>query len=225
MASDRLLVFLKAPRPGGVKTRLASSLGPEPAAELYRALAEEQVRATAPRPGEYERLFFFAPADARAEIEAWFPGEDLRPQEGSDLGERMARAFDEAFRRGVARAAIVGSDVPWVSRETVLAALRPLAEHDLVLGPARDGGYYLLALARPQPALFRGIAWGTPSVLASTVERAGALGLSVRLLDPLPDVDTLEDVRSEWERLARLLDRRPGLRNAIAAALGRGGGR
>jgi len=219
MPSGLLLVFLRQPRAGAVKTRLAAGLGGEAAAELYRALAEEEVRRTAPRGGEFGRLLCFTPSEARTEIEAWFPGEELLPQEGPDLGARMARAMDQAFRRGAGPVAVIGSDVPWVSRETVLEAFRALDEHDVALGPARDGGYYLLALARPEPRLFDGIAWSTPSVLSATVERAGGLGLAVRLLEPLTDVDTIEDLEAERERLRPLLDARPALRDVIAAAL------
>jgi len=216
MPSDLLLVFLKEPRPGAVKTRLATSLGAEAAAELYRALAEEEIRLTTPRGDEYRRRLCFTPVEARAEIQGWLPGEELRPQEGADLGERMARAIDEAFGGGAARVALIGSDVPWVSREIVLEAFRALGEHDVVLGPARDGGYYLVSLARPESRLFEGIAWSTPSVLSATVERAAALGLSVRLLDALSDIDTIEDLRAEWDRLTPLLALRPALRDAIA---------
>lgn len=218
MPFDLLLIFVKQPRPGGVKTRLAASLGAEAAAQLYRALAEEEVRLTAPKGDEYRRWLCFTPEEARAEIADWFPGEELLPQEGRDLGERMARAVDEAFRRGAGRVAVIGSDVPWVSREIVLEAFGALAGGAVALGPARDGGYYLIALARPEPRLFEGIAWSTPSVLSATVERAGALGLSVRLLDPLPDIDTTEDLEAERERLAPLLAGLPVLRAAIAAA-------
>jgi len=109
------------------------------------------------------------------------------------------------FGEGARRAAIIGSDAPWVSADHVRSALRALDDHDLVLGPARDGGYYLLALARPQPALFEGVAWSTPSVLTSTIENAGALGLTVRLLEVMGDIDTLEDVRREWDRLRPLI--------------------
>jgi rSAM/selenodomain-associated transferase 1 len=214
---DVLLVFLKQPRPGAVKTRLAPALGAPAAAELYRLLAEEEVRQTTPLPGEYERTFCFAPAEARAEMEAWFPGEVLVPQEGRNLGSRMAAAFAMAFDEGARRVAIIGSDVPWVSRAAVGEALAALDDHDVVLGPARDGGYYLLALAQPQPALFHGIAWSTPSVLAATVERAGDMGLSVRRLEPLSDIDTMEDLRAEWSRLAPLLRTSAALRAALAA--------
>ncbi|HKC11746.1 MAG TPA: TIGR04282 family arsenosugar biosynthesis glycosyltransferase [Vicinamibacteria bacterium] len=218
---DVLLVFLKAPRPGAVKTRLAAALGKEAAAELYRVLAEAEVRRTAPRREEYERRFCFTPPGARAAMKAWFPGEVFVPQEGADLGARMARAFDQAFREGARRVAIIGGDVPAVSRETVREAFRSLQSHDVVLGPARDGGYYLLALNHPCPALFSGMAWGTATVLAATVKKAGRRGMAVRQLGPLTDIDTLEDLRTEWRRLAPLLATRPALRRGVARALGR----
>lgn len=219
MSGDILLVFVKEPRPGAVKTRLVPALGAEGAAALYRALADEEIAQTAPRGGEYERLFFFAPAGARGALEAWLPRETLLPQEGPDLGARMSAAFEEAFRRGAARVAIVGTDAPFVSRVEVREAFRALDDHDLVIGPAYDGGYCLLALRRPQPAIFEGIAWSTASVLRATMERAAALGLSTHQLEPLPDIDTLEDVRAEWRRLAPVLDRVPGLTAAVEAAL------
>lgn len=216
---NTLLVFLKRPRAGEVKTRLAAALGAEPAAELYRILAEEEVRRTAPAAGEYQRLFFHAPPEARAEMEAWFPDETWIAQRGADLGARMAAAFDEAFRRGARRAAIIGSDVPWVERADVLRALDALADHDVAIGPAHDGGYYLLALDRPRPELFQGVAWSTPHVLAATLERARALGLRVRLLEALVDIDTLDDVRAAWPRLEALVRGRRALLERLAAAL------
>jgi hypothetical protein len=215
MSADALIVFVKEPRPGSVKTRFFPALGPEDAADLYRALADEEIRRTRPEPGDYERLFFFAPAAARNAIASWFPGETLVPQQGSDLGARMAAAFGEAFRRGARRVAIIGTDVPWVSRVTVLEALSGLEQHDVVLGPSHDGGYYLLALDRPRPELFDGIAWSTPGVLPATLTTANALGLSVRLLEDLSDIDTLEDVRRAW------VDLKPILPAALAAALTR----
>jgi rSAM/selenodomain-associated transferase 1 len=202
----RLLgVFLKAPRPGEAKTRLVPAIGPDAAAALYRALAEAVVERTRPRSGEYERILFFTPPEARAELQAWLPGEALVAQEGADLGARMAAAFDACFARGAERAAIVGSDVPGLASEDVAAALDALADHDLALGPALDGGYYLIALGQPRPALFQGIAWGTASVLPATMERAAALGLTVRVLEPRRDVDTLDDLRAEWERIRPLV--------------------
>jgi uncharacterized protein len=219
MAPDVLIVFVKEPKPGAVKTRLVPALGEEHAALLYRVLADEEVRRTTPRPGEYDRLFFFTPARAQPVLQRWFPRELLLPQCGDDLGARMAHAFDAAFRRGARRVAIVGSDVPWVSRELVREALLSLGDHEVVVGPARDGGYYLLALDRPQPGLFDGIAWSTPSVLSATAERAGMLGLRLSVLETLSDIDTLEDVRREWGALRPLLAPHPALVEAIEAAL------
>jgi rSAM/selenodomain-associated transferase 1 len=219
MAADVLIVFVKEPRPGAVKTRLAAALGPGPAAELYRVLAEEEIRRTAPAPGEYERQFFFTPAAAREALERWLPGETLLPQEGADLGARMAHAFEVAFRRGARRVAIVGTDAPGVSRERVREALRALGDHDVVAGPARDGGYYLLAVDRPRPQLFEGIPWSTPDVLAATARRAAALGLRLGRLEPLADIDTLDDLRREWPVLRPLVSGRPELRAALEAAL------
>jgi uncharacterized protein len=196
---------VKAPRPGAVKTRLAAAVGAEVAAGLYRALAEQVMRATDPQ-GAYRRLVFFDPPQAGDEIRAWLGDEELIPQEGGDLGRRMAAAFAEAFRQGAARVAIVGTDAPAVSRALVAEALEGLDGHDVVVGPARDGGYYLLALQGPQPALFEGIPWSTPAVLEGTLARASERGLRVRRLAPAADVDTLEDVHHEWDRLQPLLD-------------------
>jgi len=219
MRDDILIVFVKEPRPGSAKTRLIPALGADAAAELYRRLAEEEIRRTVPRDDEYQRLFFFTPAQARSAMEAWLPGETLVVQEGRDLGARMAGAFAEAFARGARRVAIIGSDAPWVSRGVVGEAFRSLDDHDLVLGPASDGGYYLLALDRPRPGLFQGIAWSTPSVLAATLERAGVLGLTVRLLGALPDIDTLDDLRAEWLRVRPLVAGTP-LEPVLMKAIG-----
>jgi rSAM/selenodomain-associated transferase 1 len=219
VASDVLIVFVKEPRRGTVKTRLASTLGRARAAELYRALAEEEVSRTRPLADEYERLFFFAPAEARPALAQWFPGETLVAQEGGDLGARMAHAFAATFARGARRAAIIGTDVPWVSRELVKEALLALDDHEVVVGPARDGGYYLLALDRPRPLLFEGIPWSTPAVLSATAERTSLLGLRLSVLEPLSDIDTLEDIRREWHALRPLLCGRPDLLAAIETAL------
>jgi uncharacterized protein len=217
LSGDVLIVFLKEPRPGAVKTRLAGEIGDVLAARLYRTLAEAEIAGTAPRGDTYSRLFFFAPPDAGASLAQWFPGETLVPQAHGDLGQRMRAAFAEAFARGARRVCIIGTDAPWVDRARVEDALQSLDDHDLVLGPAHDGGYYLLATDRPHPELFSGIAWSTPSVLAATAERAGALGLSVRLLSVLPDIDTAADLRAHWTRLRPLLGE--PLATEISAAL------
>jgi rSAM/selenodomain-associated transferase 1 len=174
--------------------------------------------ATVPAAGEYERLLFFDPPAAATALRSWLPGARLLPQAGEDLGARMADAFGRAFRRGATRVALVGTDTPGVTRETVVEALDALDDDDLVLGPAEDGGYYLIALRAERPELFAGIAWGTEAVLASTLARAGDAGLAVRRLKPLRDVDTVSDLRAAWPRIEPLLFRDPALRRAVEDA-------
>ena len=147
-------------------------------------------------------------------------GERLWPQPAGDLGHRMAAAFAEAFARGARRVAIIGTDVPWVSRDTVAEALAALDRDDVTLGPARDGGYYLRRPPRARPGLFADIAWSTAHVLPATLARARALGLRVHQLQPLTDLDTIADLRAEWPRLRRLLEPEPELAEAVASALG-----
>jgi len=222
---DQLLVFLKEPRPGAVKRRLAAGLGAELAAAVYRALAEHVLRRTAPRGDEYEQVVCFAPAAAEAAIAEWLGargGSRRRPQAEGDLGARMAAAFAEAFAAGARRAVLIGTDLPSLDREDVTVALEGLDAHDLVLAPAADGGYGLVALAAPAPGLFKDVPWSTPRVLEVTLQRAAALGLEVRVLRTIGDVDTTEDVAADWARLRAILP--PPLRRQVAARLGLGPG-
>jgi rSAM/selenodomain-associated transferase 1 len=219
--SQALIVFMKAPEPGRVKTRLIPALGAEMAAELYRALCEEVLQATVPEAGDYERLVFFAPSDAAEAVRAWLPGLRIFPQSGDDLGARMAAAFARVFERGAERVAIIGTDAPGVSRRTVVGSLDALDQADVVLGPAEDGGYYLMALGRPHPHLFEGVRWSTPAVLQETLSRAAAAGLRARTLPRLGDIDTPDDLRAQWPAVARLLESRPDLKRRIEERLAR----
>jgi rSAM/selenodomain-associated transferase 1 len=220
-AGDVLLVFVKEPRPGAVKSRLAAAVGPERAAGVYKAIAEEAIRQTAPRGDEFARIFAFSPPEARESVAEWLPGATLVAQSEGDLGAKMSHAFEDAFARGARRVVLVGTDVPALTREDVVDAIESLDHEDLVLGPAADGGYYLLALKRPQPAVFEGIPWSTPQVLAATLGRAVRLGLSVRVLRTLGDVDTGEDLAADWTRIAPLLP--DGLRREVARLIGKAG--
>ncbi len=220
VAGHRTLgVFVRYPRPGSVKTRLAAALGAEAAAQLYRLLAERVLEATTPHDREYERLVFYDPKEAGEAMRAWLPAGRLRHQAAGDLGARLADAFARSFARGASRVAIVGSDVPSLTRGHVRAAFDALERSDVVLGPAHDGGYYLVALREPQPRLFAGVAWSTPGVLAQTQARAASLGLGVEHLAVLRDLDTLEDLRAEGAVLETLLAQQPELRALLARAL------
>ncbi len=217
---DVLLIFVKHPAPGEVKTRLAREIGARAAAEVGRLLAEHALRSTRPEGNDYRRRVFWSPPEAEAAMAAWLPGEVLLPQVPGDLGRRMAEAFEHTFGAGARRSVLIGTDVPALGRGQILTAFDALARHDVVLGPARDGGYYLVGLSRPQPGLFEGVPWGTAEVLDVTLERARSLRLSVAFLETLDDVDTIADVRRSWPLLVGLLDHRPGLRHRLAEAVG-----
>jgi len=193
---NRLLVFVKAPRPGLVKTRLAQGVGPAESARIYGLLATHLLRGLAPLPHVELR---HAPADAGEEIRPWLLRPEWRslPQSEGGLGQKLEAAFRSGFAEGAEKLAVIGSDCPWVTPEDVEEAWRQLEENDLVLGPAEDGGYWLIALKAPQPGLFDGIAWSTGEVLAQTLAKATELNLRSTRLRVLSDVDTVED----WRRI------------------------
>lgn len=220
----RLLIFLKYPSPGEVKTRLADAIGDEAACSVYRACVE----LTLERLGVWraEATLCVEPPDALERTRAWvgpgwphpLPGVGtadpdrsaiqvsgadrqqgvgwtLRPQAGGTLGERLAEATAHAFAEGAQRVVVIGTDSPWLTASDVDAACEALAHAELVLGPAEDGGYYLVGLSRPMPALFEGIAWSTAAVYQETITKARALGLRVHTLPLGYDVDRLEDLQ------------------------------
>lgn len=185
------MVFVKAPRPGEVKTRVAQTTGAERACDVYRQLVATLLKSLSPL---REVELRFAPDDAAAEIEPWLrPGWVAVPQGEGDLGARLERAFADAFAAGAERVVIVGSDCPDVKTSDVRTAWRELQTHDVAVGPAMDGGYWLIGLRAPQPELFRGIPWSSELVLGRTLERARALGLKIQLLRILSDIDTEAD--------------------------------
>lgn len=196
MSSRSLGVFAKAPVPGEVKTRLARDVGPEAAAALYRRLGRQVVgRVVGP---DYRTVVWFTPRAREAAVRDWLDGLGVAaysPQAGGNLGTRLAHAFGRSFAAGESAVVIIGTDAPGVNRHIVAAAFRALRANDLVLGPSLDGGYFLIGLSAPQPALFRAIPWSTAAVLRTTTARARELGLSLRLLSPLRDVDRAEDAR------------------------------
>jgi uncharacterized protein len=194
MADRDLIIFAKAPRPGQVKTRLAKSLGAEAACLAYRQLVQTVFENLSRLPSVELR---FTPDDALAEIQPWLrKGWSAHPQGEGDLGTRLERAFAEHFAVGAQRIVIIGSDCPEVLTADIDTAWDALHTHDLVLGPAADGGYWLIALCGPQPLLWREIAWSTGQVLEQTLRQAKAAGLRTKLLRMLADVDTAED----WQR-------------------------
>jgi uncharacterized protein len=194
---EQLILFAKAPRLGAVKSRLAETAGPECALTIYRELVETLLARLHTLRGVELR---FTPDDARSEIEPWL-GEKwfATPQGNGDLGERLTRAFAEAFARGAERVVIIGSDCPEVNAADVRTAFRELREHDLVVGPATDGGYWLIGLRAAHPELFAQVAWSSESVLGQTLAHARSLGLRIQLLRILADIDT----EADWNAYVR----------------------
>ena len=191
-----LIVFVKYPQPGQVKTRLAGEIDPDAAAAVYRNLVALTLERTGPAcPQDFDRTVHVDPMQPLNRYRHWLPhAEALVPQRGDCLGERMLNAFCQAFLDGYQRVVLIGSDCPDVCAAVVKEAFDLLADCDAVLGPALDGGYYLLALSRPIPQIFEGIDWSTDRVAQQTLERLDATGASRVLLPVLRDVDRAEDV-------------------------------
>jgi rSAM/selenodomain-associated transferase 1 len=197
-----VVVFTKRPGPGQGKSRLAADIGAENAAALATAFFHDTLRL---QESEADRRYIaIASQPDVAELRSALPGHYVYPQRGADMGERLLNALDFALQHGAKRPVLIGSDSPTLPGHLVRMAHRALATHDAVLGPALDGGYYLIGLTRRQPVLFEGIEWSTERVLQQTLDRARAAGLSVFCLPYWYDVDTAADI----ERLRR--DAHPG---------------
>jgi len=206
---QRLIVFTRFPEPGKTKTRLIPALGPEGAARLQRQMTEH-ILATAAKVSSRAGLT----TEVRYEggntglMQEWLGSQfSYRPQGPGDLGRRMALAFEQAFRDSKKAAVIVGSDIPGISAGIIQQAFEGLQKKDLVLGPARDGGYYLIGMKNTIPAatrarLFEGINWGTGDVLSQTSETARELGLRFILLESLVDVDCPVDL-DHWQKVKK----------------------
>ena len=203
-----LVIFAKAPIPGEVKTRLCPPLTPDEAATLHGSfvldMLERTTLAVATLHLPFHRYLACAPSSALVffQIMEERQGVKLIDQVGDDLGARMQHAFETMFEKGYHRVCIVGTDVPSLPLDHYKQALALLETNDLVLGPALDGGYYLIGLTRTAPELFTRIPWSTDRVLALTQERATALGLNTALLPPWRDVDTIEDLQALIESSA-----------------------
>jgi hypothetical protein len=188
-----LLIFLKYPEPGKVKTRLAEDLGYEKATEIYSRMAESIIHNLS-KSKEYKTIVFFDPPDRKREIENWLGKRyQLFAQEGKSLGERMVNAFNKTFSLGAKKAVIIGTDCVEISMEIVSQAFNSLDETDVVLGPAEDGGYYILGMKKLIPEIFDDIRWSTSQVLVQTIDKIKENGLKFSLLKTLRDIDTLSD--------------------------------
>lgn len=200
--SAALVIFAKAPMPGQVKTRLCPALTEDEAATLHGSFVLDTLERTKAAVGKFKLPFDRFLACAPSSTHVFFKimearhGVTLLDQQGEDLGARMQQAFDSLFSRGYRQVCLVGTDVPSLPLTHYRDAIGSLAQHDLVIGPARDGGYYLIGLTKPCPALFTAIPWSTDQVLALTQQKAAAAGLKTTLLPAWRDIDTLDDLQA-----------------------------
>ena len=197
MPSTALIIFAKAPIPGEVKTRLCPPLTPDEAASLHGSLVLDAIERTKGLQGI--SLYVAGAPDLTHPFFKIMEGRyraRLLEQRGPDLGSRMRQAMQDAFDDGAREVLLTGTDLPSLPRAHLVEALKLIKDHDLVLGPTADGGYYLIGLRRMMPDLFNGIAWSTPTVLADTRKKAEAAGLSLALLPECRDLDTLDDLKA-----------------------------
>jgi rSAM/selenodomain-associated transferase 1 len=197
---ERLIFFTKYPVPGRVKTRMIPILGADGACALHQNLVKHTLqqinKLQAQKTLSFEILYS---GGNRALMQKWLgEGREFSPQGRGSLGARMKRAFDQAFRSGFKRVILIGSDIPGLNKKTLQEAFSALASHDLVLGPARDGGYYLIGMTHYFPFLFNRIPWGESLVLEKTLDLARRSGLKIFLLEELDDIDRPADL-PVWE--------------------------
>ena len=204
-----IIVFCRYPEPGNTMTRLVPALGTKGAADYHRLLTELTMDKARDLFGDYPRRAVEVHyTGGNAKLMSDWLGSDLVyiEQSPGDLGLRMNSALDHAFRAGARRVLIIGTDVPDLSIALLEEALLELRSHELVLGPSRDGGYYLIGLNRPLAGLFQGVEWGTHTVMQDTLRLAREHGLSYTLTKPLTDIDRPEDLILHGGRSIRMSD-------------------
>ncbi len=203
---NRLIIFTRYPQPGKAKTRLIPALGAEGAADLQRQMTEHTLDAMRPLVEKGVGVQVLFDGAEAGEMIQWL-GEDLDlvPQGEGDLGDRMRRAFSGFFETGVERVVVIGTDCPSLDSENVTEAFDLLEENTIVIGPATDGGYYLIGIRSDAPGwlyelVFQNIPWGTDQVFNVTVNALAETGLDLGLLDEKADVDEPEDL-VHWENV------------------------
>ncbi|MFB5650026.1 TIGR04282 family arsenosugar biosynthesis glycosyltransferase [Leptospira wolffii] len=194
MTGPNLHVFLKNPIPGNVKTRLAKDIGEEAALEVYQALVDK-TQAACKGLDLPKTLWFDSFLPNPSELGSW--GHSplfIRLQQGKDLGEKMRNSFLYSFQSGASSAVLIGSDCPELDTLHLKEAFQILEHKDVVLGPAKDGGYYLVGLRSDTPELFHGIEWSTDTVFSRSLEKMQWARKQVGLLPVLSDLDDSKDL-------------------------------
>jgi rSAM/selenodomain-associated transferase 1 len=196
-----LIIFVKAPRIGEVKTRLAEHIGVEQAQKLYRAMVEDLLDNLAII-DDIDLLIAVWPQDAKSDVQQWLQWEgQIDSQVPGNLGHKLHRAFEKGFEQGYRHISIIGSDLPELSHSVIKESFHQLHSYPLVLGPAKDGGFYLVGLNSLPEKLFHNINWSTSEVLEKTIENAKNYGFCYFLLPEMNDIDEYEDIQVRWKDL------------------------
>ena len=196
MISEQLIIFTRYPEPGKAKTRLIPVLGKEGAANLHRLMAQRMIaNALSLQNSRQLSVAIHYTGSSEQLMQDWL-GTDMIycQQSGGDLGARMSAAVQKSLDLGIEKVVIIGTDCPKLKLEIIAKAFDELSDRDLVLGPAKDGGYYLIGLCRIMPELFDGIKWGTSEVFADTLAIAQNLNLNIAVLPIFADIDLPEDL-------------------------------
>lgn len=194
-SKNLLMLFVRNPELGKVKTRLAASVGPETALDIYLHLLQHTRSVTQELP--MDKVVYYS---ERVEEQDMWPNQQYQKklQPAGDLGEKMAAAFEAAFTAGYTSVVIIGSDCLQLTSDIISKAFEELQTHEVVIGPALDGGYYLLGMNHLHPELFQGKRWSTEHVFPDTLYDIERLHLTHALLPALSDVDNLEDLEANW---------------------------
>lgn len=202
MKDTAIVIMTKVPIPGQVKTRLGDLLTPVQCAELYRCFLLDTIDCALHFGGKVYAAF--TPESGRRIMENLVPPEvSLFPQAGDNLGERMSNAARYVLGKGYKNCLVIGADIPTLQPLHLERAAKLLEKIELVLGPSRDGGYYLIGLKDSMPLLFENILWGTELVLAQTLDRAEKMGICVSKLPVLNDVDYYSDFKELYFTLEK----------------------
>jgi rSAM/selenodomain-associated transferase 1 len=198
-----VILFVKLPEKGRVKSRLALHIGEDMAVHLYENMVLDVIDLL--KRGRFPFRICFTPPGERDQMTGWLGHEHLLvPQAGDDLGDRMEEAFDSVFAGGVQEALLIGSDIPGLTTDVINEAFTALLSNDAVIGPAVDGGYYLIGFRKRsfKPGIFHDIVWSTGTVFRETMAKLHEASLNVHVLPELTDVDTVEDLRTLMSQAA-----------------------
>ena len=199
MNKNLIIVFVRTPELGKVKTRLAKSIGDVSALTIYKLLLTHT--ATVLHDLSFDKVVYYS--EKMEENDFWEARLfEKKLQKGADLGERMQHAFETAFEQGYQKVLIIGSDLFDLKSIHITTAFEALENHDLTIGPSLDGGYYLLGMKELYPAVFKNKKWGTDSILGNTLKDLQQQ--NVKLLEALNDIDTFEDLQQQPELLKKI---------------------